>query len=58
MIGDPIGTNCGVERFKSLVVFTDDSVDDLAIIFSDLVEASEKAEAGMVQFYSWHIRYP
>lgn len=56
-IGDPIGTNCGAELYKSLVVFTDESVDELALFFSELIEISEKAEAGMVQFYSWHIKY-
>jgi len=56
-LGDPVGSSCGIEIYTSLIVFTKGTAESLAGFFSDLIEASEKAEPGLIQFYSWHIKH-
>ena len=55
--GNPVGTQCGVEQFKNLVIFTEGSELSLAAFFSQLVEASEVTEKGIITIFNFHSRY-
>lgn len=56
-VGDPVGTDCGVKIFTSLVIYTERDIDDLANFFTYLVEISEKCEEGVFSVFKWHVRY-
>lgn len=55
--GKPIGTNCGVQIFTTLVLFTDSSVEELCSFLSKLIEESEKSLAGYFTCFAWHVKY-
>jgi hypothetical protein len=54
--GDPVGTQCGVEQFKNLIVITDGSEHSLAAFFSQLIEASEITEKGIISIFDFNSR--
>eukprot|EP01031_Cornospumella_fuschlensis_P044833 gene44833-54832_t len=54
-LGKPVGTGCGVDTYKSLVVFTENSIEKLGEFFTKLVEMSEKTDDGKFICYTWHI---
>eukprot|EP01031_Cornospumella_fuschlensis_P044883 gene44883-54899_t len=54
-LGKPVGTGCGVDIYKSLVVFTENSIEKLGEFFTKLVEMSEKTDDGKFICYTWHI---
>ena len=56
-VGKPVGTNCGAKVLSNLVVFSDESVEELAQFLSWLVEKSEETEEGSFICYSWHVRH-
>jgi hypothetical protein len=55
--GQPVGTQCGVEVYKSLVVVTDGTELSLAQFFSRLVEMSEVTQKGIITIYTFHSRH-
>ena len=55
--GKPIGTNCGVQIFTTLVLFTDSSIEELCTFLSKLIEESEKSLAGYFTCFAWHVKY-
>lgn len=55
-MGQPVGTNCGAVLFKSLFVYTSETVADLTDFFSTIIAASEKSEVGYVEVYTWNPR--
>ena len=55
--GDPVGTQCGVEQFKNLIVITEGSEHSLAAFFSHLIEASEITEKGIISIFNFHSRH-
>ena len=54
--GDPVGTQCGVDQFTNLVVFTEGSELSLAAFFSQLVEASEATKKGIITIFNFNSR--
>jgi len=56
-IGDPVGTQCGVDQLKNLVVVTEGSELSLSAFFSQLIEASEVTEKGIITIFNFHSRY-
>jgi hypothetical protein len=55
--GDPVGTQCGVDQLKNLVVVTESSELSLSAFFSQLIEASEVTENGIITIFNFHSRY-
>ena len=55
--GEPVGTNCGIQLFTTLVLFTDSSISDLSSFLSKLVEESERTLAGFFTCFAWHVKY-
>jgi len=58
-IADPIGTDCGVQWLRTLVVFSPklNDQENLQWFCEDLVNASEKKEEGYYAIFTWHIRH-
>ena len=56
-IGDPVGTQCGVDQLKNLVVITEASELSLSAFFSQLIEASEVTDKGIITIFNFHSRY-
>eukprot|EP01041_Mallomonas_annulata_P012213 gene12213-25643_t len=58
-VGSPVGTSCGVQWYKTLVVFslTAGSQSELNLFCDDLIKASEATEAGNFTIFTWHIRH-
>lgn len=55
--GKPIGTNCGVQIFTTLVLFVESSIEELCTFLSKLIEESEKSLAGYFTCFAWHVKY-
>ena len=56
-MGDPVGTQCGVDQLKNLVVVTEGSELSLSAFFSQLIEASEVTDKGIITIFNFHSRY-
>jgi len=58
-VGKPIGTGCGAEWYKSLILFSPGigSQESLASFLNDLVKAGENTEVGTFTIYTWHLRH-
>jgi hypothetical protein len=56
-IGDPVGTQCGVDQLKNLVVVTENSELSLSAFFSQLIEASEVTGKGIITIFNYHSSY-
>jgi len=54
--GEPVGTNCCAELYKSLFVFTEGTINSIEAFFTNLIESSEKAHPGIIDIYGWDIR--
>ena len=55
--GDPVGTQCGVDHFRNLIVITEGSELSLATFFSQLIEASEITEKGIISIFNFNARH-
>lgn len=57
-IGDPVGTNCGVDIFESLILFTsNESVDVITNFVIQLLQSNQKSKAGTYRIFKWHMRH-
>lgn len=56
-IGNPVGTDCGAKLLQNLVVFTDNSIEDMCRFFTFLIDESEKSKEGIFTCFKWHNRY-
>ncbi len=56
MRGSPVGTDCAVRQFESLVVFTQSSMESLVLFLSSLVERYDKCELGEFRSFQWQIK--
>jgi len=57
VIGDPVGTDCGVQQFRSLIVFSPESEQQLSDFCRYLVKQSESTKEGFFTCFKWHTRY-
>jgi hypothetical protein len=56
-IGKPVGTGCGPDRLKVLILFTEDSLEVLTGFLTQLLALTEFTEEGMFTCYTWHIQH-
>jgi chaperone BCS1 len=56
-VGDPVGSDCGAQIYKNLVIFHEQSEQNIAEFITALIDDSEATEAGYFTYFKWHIRY-
>lgn len=58
-IGDPVGTNCGIQTLKTLTVFTEGLGNEMIIakFTKQLIDKSERTNAFFFKTYKWHARH-
>eukprot|EP00607_Mallomonas_marina_P004651 CAMPEP_0182427184 /NCGR_PEP_ID=MMETSP1167-20130531/15440_1 /TAXON_ID=2988 /ORGANISM="Mallomonas Sp, Strain CCMP3275" /LENGTH=189 /DNA_ID=CAMNT_0024609213 /DNA_START=83 /DNA_END=649 /DNA_ORIENTATION=+ len=56
-IGAPIGTDCGADWYRNLVIFSPDigQQNDLVLFCNDLVKASETTDEGRFSIFNWNL---
>lgn len=56
-LGKPVGTDCGVQVMKRLVILTEDSWEEFGAFLNTAVEKMETTEDDKFICYTWKIRY-
>eukprot|EP01033_Poteriospumella_lacustris_P018267 gene18268-13127_t len=56
-LGKPVGTDCGVQMMKRLLIFTDGSWGELGAFLNTAVEKMETTDDDKFICYTWKIRY-
>jgi len=56
-IGDPIGSNCGIDFYHNLVVFTQKDVSVISNFLKYLIEQAEATSGLSYKIFKWHSRH-
>lgn len=55
-IGQPVGTDCGVDLMENLVIFSSSSIEKLCSFISKMITIAETPQKGKFICYNWNIR--
>jgi chaperone BCS1 len=56
-VGETVGTNCGVDIMKNLVIFSSNSIESLCKFISEIIVIAETPQHGKFLCFNWHVKY-